>query len=324
MNIIQQLLARARISAAGFFVVLAMLPALVHSHGAPGAVIKARPDALPEVLSEVTVQVHVSVTAQIIVENDTEQVLAIEDANGRPFIRISNAGVYADKHAQAYYQVRAPTTGDRVPKEITESNDTLPARWIKVNEGASWGWFDPRIDGDNLEVPHEIEDAAQTARLSDWNIPVRYGDTETQISGGFFYEPLQIGRLVSRIVSGTQPTADVQIGIVQGPLPSLSVTNRGSDPVIVLDGDGHPRFRVGDGVYRSTASDNDNSQWVRIGGGHRHSWIEPRAAYSDRNPPAEVIRAGKPHKLQDWRISILVGETQHQVRGEVYWLPELE
>lgn len=314
-----------RHAAAGLALLMALTlvaPASVQAHGAPGAAVKARPDALPERLSDIRAQVHMTVTSQLVVENRGEDVLEVLDDNGRAFVRIGPDGVEVDTHAHAYYRVRAPTTGERLPERLQQADGPLAPRWQKVREAPSWGWFDARVDVDRIEVPDEVREAGESRRLAEWQIPVRYGGERTSIAGGFFFEPLQTGRFVARISGESEVLPDVRFGVAPGPIPSLYVHNESDSPLVILDGQERPWYRIGDGIAINVEREQGATSWVRIGGGNRHSWTEPRAAYPDRKPPHDVMHdAEDGAKLADWAVPFLIDGERHQLQGEVRWYP---
>lgn len=316
-----------RIAAAGLAFALSagVMPGVVLAHGGADVSIRTSVDALPDALAPIRVQVHQTVASQLVLENRGDTPIALLDDNGRAFARIGPAGVLVDKHAEAYYRVRAPTTGERLPGALREAEAPLPPKWVRVSAESSWGWFDPRVDKDGVEVPEAVKGSADPKVLSSWRIPVRYGETKAAITGKFHYQPLQVGRFVARIRGGAEVAPGVYFGVAQAPVPSMYVNNESGEPVVILDRDERPWFRVGGGVFRNVAREHGATEWVRIGGGQRHSWSESRAAYPKLRPPQAVIDANKGGvTLDEWRVPIEVAGKRHTVKGDILWYPDEE
>lgn len=297
----------------------------VFAHGAPGAVIKARVDTLPAALGHLAVQVHETVSTQVVIANDVAEPLTILDDQGQPFLRLQQDGVLANVHAPAYYATRQATKGDRMPEAVRDAQEqgrTLPVKWRRISARASWGWFDPRISTDDREAPHAVKDAGERARVGDWSLPVRYAGNAYLIRGGYYYEPLPRGSFESHITSDPQLAEGVVAGIAPGPSPALYVRNTATSTVTVLDGNGQPWYRIErDGAYRAIADAQAKTRWIRISGGGHHSWIDPRAGYAQRRLPSGMQRKEGGVRVKDWTVPLTIDGESAAVTGRVVWRP---
>ncbi|MFP1682756.1 hypothetical protein ACLD0W_09600 [Alloalcanivorax sp. C16-1] len=296
-----------------------LLAGAAGAHGPEAKAVKARLDPLPAALAGVDAQVQTTVAPQLVVANDSDRTLEILDGEGRAFLRIDRGGVLADLASPAWYRGQTAARGVPLPDGVAQ--DAAP-RWAKVNDRPHWGWFDPRLRTDGVAVPHDLEHAGRPARLADWRVPVRRAGEASALAGSFRYEPLPPGRFLSRLTSDPVLTERVTVTLAPGTVPALHLHNQGEKPVVVADARGRPWLRVGPGgSFLNAAPEAAEAKWVKVAGGPRYTWTEPRAAYAERWPSAAVLDAGERARVSTWTLPVTVGDTPVAVTGEVLWVP---
>ena len=296
-----------------------MLIGAAGAHGPEAKAVKARLDPLPAALAGVEAQVQTTVAPQLVVANDSDRTLEILDREGRAFLRIDRGGVLADLASPAWYRGQTAARGVPLPDGVAQ--DAAP-RWARVSERPHWGWFDPRLRTDEVAVPHDLEHAGRPARLADWRVPVRRAGQASALAGAFRYEPLPPGRFLSRLTSDPALAEGVTVTLAPGTVPALHLHNQGKTPVLVADARGRPWLRVGPGgSFLNAAPEADAPRWVKVAGGPRYTWTEPRAAYGERWPSAAVLDAGQRARVSTWRLPVTVGDKPVAVTGEVLWVP---
>ena len=309
----------ARLAAWLLGAVLVTAPALAPAHGPEAKAVKARLDPLSETLSGINAQVQTTVAPQLVVANDSPRTLEIFDKDGRVFLRINEQGVLADLASPAWYRSQTAARGVPIPEGA--SQDAEP-RWALVHKEPNWGWFDPRLRTDDVEVPHDMEHAGKPGAISKWSIPVRFDGKESNLAGEFRYEPLPPGSFQSRLTSDPEPVEGVTVGLAPGTVPAVHIHNQSGKPVVVADADGRPYLRVGPGgSFVNANRDQGEPNWVKVAGGSRYTWTEPRATYGDLRPPEKVARAGRRAQVATWSLPVTVDGKPVAVSGGVDWLP---
>ena len=104
-----------------------------------------------------TMKLVLSVTAELVVDNRTTELLEVLDDAGNPFMRIGPSGVEGDFNSPIWLAVNAPSG---VPDQTTLP--TGPPRWQHVSTDPTWGWFD-----------HRMHPAGTIAGA--WEVPMRLG-----------------------------------------------------------------------------------------------------------------------------------------------------
>ncbi len=270
------------------------------------------------------VQVAAGVAAQLVADNPTDQVLEVLGDSGRPFLRLSRAGVQ----------------GDLASPDLLASDDPAGAggagspvpRWALLSRGSSWGWFDHRLHPADLPAPR---DRTRTARLAAWTVPLRYGGSPVTLSGEVRFVPLR-GTLQ---VSVDPPPDGVQAQVLQGRLPGLLMTAAEGSDVVVLGSDGEPFLELGRSsrvnVRSRTHVEDQQARGQDVEPaaaapvyqplpGPSHSWLDPRLAYAPAAPPDDVVRAGRTAVLSRWEVPVVVGGVRQALTGEVRWVPSAD
>ena len=292
-------------------------------------------DPLPAALDGVVVQVHETLAPQLVIENRTVRTLEILDDKGRPFIRISPAGVEGDHNAPAWF-----ITFSKAPIPVPESAQQAdaPARWLTVRSDPTWGWFDPRVHPGDTAGDHHVAGPVKpkaAAPRTRFEIPMRIEGKPVSITGRFVPKPVLPGRYEARLNLQTPLPAGVSLTVVQGNPPALMLRNTGATAVTVLGMSDEPYLRLGPGGVEANAASNtwrlygrgrvvavsatDSAQWQKLSPQPLYTWIEPRAEVDLSRPPP---KSSKRIPAQSWRIALLIGDQRHVVEGHTDWIPD--
>jgi hypothetical protein len=271
---------------------------------------------------------------QLVLENNSGRVLEIFDEDGRPFVRIRDAGVEADFAAGAWYRSVSPG-GAAIPAAARAPD--AAADWRAVRALPSWGWFDPRIARERAGAPAT---SGEARALGAWAIPARLGAQAIAIRGQFLYQPRPAGVFAARLTSAAELAPQVRVTLSPGRPPALLLENTGAQPVTVLGAGGEPFLRVSaDGVEANLASPTWQDlgryrglvetggaigagapRWQRVSLAPRYSWLEPRAhlpAVGPAAPRPDNTRA----KVMGWQVPLELGVRRLAIQGVVEWVP---
>ena len=271
--------------------------------------------ALPD---GVVVQVVASIVPQFVARNPTTTVLEVVGESGRPFLRISRAGVLADVGARDWMASNSPAGA-------TSAADG-PVRWVRVERGDSWGWFDHRLHPAGLTV-----EGTEQRTLADWGVELRYGAAEHDVRGRIEQRPV----LGTFVVEADPAPAGLTVQPLQGRLPGLFLTI-GTDEVTVLGTDDRPFliFRGGavladptspswsaDQQARGSLRPGRGPGLVQLAAGRSHAWLDPRLSYPELLPPEAVLDAAEPAVVHRWEVPLRVGGEPAALTGVVRWVP---
>ena len=249
---------------------------------------------------------------QMIVSNRTGQTLEVLDAHGAPVIRIGPDRTLVNASATAYYSEHP--IGDH-----SNAPEPKSTRWVVASREPSWGWFDPRIQ------------IGETERPAKWHIDMRLGASPVVVSGRFRARPVANGYSMPAIETPRELAPNVDVTIILGVVPAVTIENRGQEPVTVIGAQGEPFLRIGsDGVFANATSptwmqsgrapqtaspvslSNDHTvRWTKMSPGSRYTWLEWRARCSDERRERTPMR---------WEIPLLIGGQTIAVKGETRWI----
>lgn len=288
---------------------LCCLAAPVQAHEGQGAKLEAVLDPAGRLPAGIEVRLVETLAPQMLVVNRTGRVLEVLDGRGTPVIRIGPDATWVNAAAPAYYAERP--VRDRAAGE---------PRWVLARRDRSWGWFDPRIQADS-----GVEGAG-------WRIDMLLDGRRITVSGRFRARPAPQGFWRPVLLTAPEAAPGVELAIVPGPVPAITLDNGGAEPVTVIGRRGEPFLRIGpDGVFANALSptwlqsgrapetasptlpgrDRQAVRWTRIAAGSRYTWLEGRARCGDdcsrRAPTA-------------WRIPLLIGRKPVVARGETAWI----
>lgn len=294
----------------------------------------------PSELEGVTVQVQDTQGPQLVVENTTDETLKIYNARDVPFLRIGPGGVEANRKSKTFYETYGPE-GTLVPEKArktpVEEARSSPD-WAKVSERSSWGWFDHRLETEDVEVPEEISQAEEAANFGNWEVPVSLGETDTALEGSYRYEPSPEGTYVASLTSEPDPPeVETQLSQGYGGATALLLRNEGEDPVTVLDAEGEPAIEIGPDRIRvnvkspvgreanraasagttdttsgyGQSSGDGEPQWETVAGGSSFTWQDPRLRSPD----------GDSKDTTRWEIPLEYSGERSSIEGVIEWKP---
>lgn len=296
-------------------------------------------DAVEPALPGVRVDVVVTAAAQVVVTNETPTVLEVVAEGGEGFLRISGTGVEANVASPDWYRSATPEADGRIPASAAPG---APPSWVLVSGGTSWGWFDHRLHraGAERPPPRPAGGGARpgVVRLESWVVPMRYGSQDVAVRGHreFVRPPGAFRASLSAEVAG------VRAGVVDGPVPAVSLAVPPGRTVVVFGEGGEPMARVGAGgpeanlaspTWRLTAASRgaapdgpigaaEPPRWQSLGAGSTLTWLEPRARYPEPVPPRRVVRRGRREVVLRWSVPISVDERPTELAGTTEWVPE--
>ena len=282
----------------------------------------------PPLASQVVLQVQAGIATQLVADNPTATVLEVIGTAGRPFLRMSSAGVFADVANEEFFTTANPTGA-----APTGAGDKGPPRWVQISRGTSWGWYDHRLHPDEVGAPADDD---RPARLADFEVPFRYGATPVAVRGTVDFRPL----LGAFLVSADPAPQGLQVQALPGRLPALFLSAPSGVPVTVLGRDGEPFLRMTDaGVEVNTHSrthvedrqargelagpPSPTPAFVLVApGASSYTWLDARLRYPEDLPPPDVLRAGEPTVVQEWDVPVEIAGDPAALGGDVTWVPE--
>ncbi|MBQ0714471.1 MAG: hypothetical protein KBT61_02630 [Paraperlucidibaca sp.] len=289
-------------------VLTSLISSTAWSHAAHNEDRRASIDPLPNALKGVTVQLVETLGAQLVIDNKTAKPLVILANDGKPFLRVSSAGVDANVRHQTWLDSYLP---GGLPHRKTIDGEGDKADWRMVRKTSHWGWFDERLKVEN-------------AKGDSWRIPVRYGDVDAVISGKFV-AALANGLWQSSWQSAPKLPKGVSILLIPGQPFGLMLSNSSRQTVEVLDDQKQPFLRLNakgtfanthSALWQKTAVQSSLRQaqaqaWQKISATPRYTWVEPRTL------PA----AGASTKaVQRWNITLLIDGKATVLNGQSRWV----
>lgn len=304
-----------------------LLAAPAHAHEADPRIVTVVDEIAPALPEGVVVQAEAGISAQLVAQNPTATVLEVLGTGDRPFLRISRAGVLADVASPDFFTTSNPNGA------APESATTAAPRWVRISAGDSWGWYDHRLHPEALPAP---ADSRRVARLADFTVPLRLGETATSVRGHVEFRPL----LGAFSVTARPGPAGVTVQALPGRLPGLFVSNPQRTPLTVLGRDGEPfvRFsargvevnersrthvedRAARGLDAGTPGPDPLFRLVTPGG-TSYTWLDARLRYPQDLPPDPVLRASTPTVVQDWTVPVQLAGAEAAFSGQITWVPE--
>jgi hypothetical protein len=294
--------------------ILCLTAAPIHAHEEHRSNLDVVLDSVKPQPARLEVRIVDTLAPQMLITNRTGQTLEILDARGTPVIRIGPDRTWVNASAPAYYSEHPMSDH---PSDAAASKDP---RWVVASHEPSWGWFDPRIQTGAADKP---------AR---WHINMRLGEQPVVVSGQFRARPESHGYWMPAVLTPHEIAPRVEVAIIPGVVPAVTIENGGHEPVTVIGARGEPFLRIGaDGVFANALSptwmqsgrapqttspialSNGNSaiRWTKISSGSRYTWLEWRARCDDNR------RERTPMK---WEIPVLIGGKSIPVLGQTRWV----
>jgi len=294
--------------------ILCLIAAPLHAHEEHRSNLDVVLDSVKPQPARLEVRIVDTLAPQMLVTNRTGQTLEILDGRGIPVIRIGPDRSWVNASAPAYYSEHPMS--DR-PSDAAASKNP---RWVIASHEPSWGWFDPRIQTGAADKP------------APWHINMRLGEQPVVVSGQFRARPVSHGYWMPAVLTPHEIAPRVEVAIIPGVVPAVTIENGGREPVTVIGARGEQFLRIGaDGVFANALSptwmqsgrapqttspialSNGSSamRWTKISSGSRYTWLEWRA----RCPDDRLERT--PMK---WEVPLLIDGKSVAVRGQTRWV----
>lgn len=288
-------------------------PATAHGGIVPQPVVEDLPDGLPGLQAEGLV----AYSPRIRVTNDGPEPLTVVDESGRPWLRISDEGVFADRSVRQWSE-SLDSSGRGV-----DPDPSMASAWTRVSALPTWEWFDTEL------LPRTGEEA------HDWSIPVVVDGEFDEIRGVLRESDLE-GRWATDLLDDGRVGA-ARLTAVSGPVPVFVVQRLDAEEVVVLGRFGEPVLRLteaGFEVNRASPTWNDHARldpnspigdvvedpdaepvWeMQLEDAPTATWLDTRAASPDvvpGNRDAAEIRAD---------IPVMVDGERHEVEVRTSWV----
>ena len=294
--------------------ILCLVATPLHAHEEHRSNLDVVLDRVSPQPARLEVRIVDTLAPQMLVTNRTGQTLEILDGRGIPVIRIGPELTWVNASAPAYYSEHPMS--DR-PSDAAASKNP---RWVVASHEPSWGWFDPRIQTGAADKP---------AR---WHIDMRLGAQPVVVSGQFRARAVSHGYWMPAVLTHHEVAPRVEVAIIPGVVPAVTIENGGREPVTVIGGRGEPFLRIGaDGVFANANSptwmqsgrapqttspialskDPSAVRWTKISSGSRYTWLEWRARCPGDRPERTPMK---------WKIPMVIGGKPVPVVGETRWI----
>jgi hypothetical protein len=273
-------------------------------------------DGVTPAVDGLHVEVATSVTTQLVVANDTPDVLEVLDDRGQAFVRIGPEGVDANLAAPAWYVTNQPFGGSVPPGAGPDE----PARWARVSADRSWGWFDHRLH------PTAITGVLGEDERPTFVVPMRLGGRDVTVRG-HLEARTTILRFSATLRAVPDPGSGLIVQLLDGRAPGLFVRYAGAGEAVVEGAEGEPFLRLGpDGAevnrrsptwrYSAQARGEDlagvvtdagaEPEWAVVTSSPSYGWLDPRAL---------IEEAGETTVTLDWVVPVDVAGARVEIAG---------
>ena len=303
---------RRAAAAAALAIVLVAGPGAAGAHEVDPLVRTVIDQVEPEVPG-LRIEVATSVTTQLVVANDTGEVLEVLDEEGRPFLRIGPDGVEADVAAAAWFLSNQPFGG------TAPEGTGGPARWARVSAERSWGWFDHRLHPSAVAVPGEDGHPAFEVRM-------RLGGRPLLVRGHLERRAV-VPRFSAALRAVPDPDTGLEVQLLDGRAPGLFARYVGAGEAVVEGAEGEPFLRLrptgvevnrhsptwrysaqakGEELPEAAADPSAAPDWSLVASSPAYAWLDPRALIAD---------VGDEDITHDWLVPIVVDGRRVEVAG---------
>lgn len=305
---------RLLLAAAAALLLTSALAVPAGAHG--GIVPQPRVTGLPD-LPGLEARGLVAYAPRIEVTNPGPDPLTVVDETGRPWLEVSQDGVFADLSVRAWYEsLDSSGRGTDPPADA-------PSGWTQVSTLPTWQWFDTVL------LPRAADEE------HDWSIPVVVDGQFTEISGVLEESDLEGRWSTDLLTDGSVGPA--QLTVVSGPVPVFVVQRLEAEEVVVLGREGEPLLRLtaaGFEVNRASPTWNDHARldpdspvgdvvedpagepvWqMQLDGAPTATWLDVRAGSPD------VVPASRSATLVTAEIPVVVDGERYDVPVETTWV----
>jgi hypothetical protein len=261
------------------------------------------------------IEVATSVTTQLVVANDTGEVLDVLDADGQPFVRIGPDGVDANLAAPAWYLSNQPFGGSVPPGAGPEE----PPRWARVSSDRTWGWFDHRLHPTAVSAPGD-------GTTPSFEVPMRLGGRDLVVRG-HLERRTTVQRFTAALRAVPDASSGLQVQLLEGRAPGLFVRYLGSGEAVVEGAEGEPFLRLrptgaevnvrsptyvhaaqarGEDLAPASADPSAPPEWSSVGPSPSYAWLDPRAL---------IAEPGEEDVTLDWAVPVDVDGRRVEIGG---------
>ncbi|MGH2793147.1 MAG: hypothetical protein ACRDKG_02480 [Actinomycetota bacterium] len=271
---------------------------------APGS--RLRIDRIEPAFPELEIRVRNVLAPTILVNNDTAETFEAVGSDGQPFLRLRDGGVEANVASPDWYRSESPTASGWIAP--TARAGAKP-RWVRIASGDEWAWFEHRIG------------APGPAGETPWTIPARIGGRAIVIHGSWFRT--QVRGSFRTLLDGVRPAVDegIEVRILQGTQPAIFVNNATGKVLEIPGRRGEPFLRIGPAGAEQA---DPAGAYASLGTAPRWAWVEPRAGWSDEDPPENALRSTTTVVLGTWAIPASLDGSPIEIYGRVEWVPVAE
>jgi len=291
-------------------------PASAHGNEVPQrAAITQAPD-----LPGLEVEVLQSIAPVIQLTNTTQRVVTVLDDTGAPFVRVARDRAEMNRASPFAHRSLDPLGRGSGPRGAG------PPEWVVVGGSGVWRWFDPRARLDPGE------------RSRGWSIVLEVDDRRLKVEGRTEEVGLH-GHLTASLSGVTPAVPDLEVRVLDGPVPALFVRYPGSSTLGFAGLSGEPFLRIGpDGVWANKRSPTwymsgaqviqdvppeadpyADPAFERVSPQPVWTWLEYRARLPE--PDAGYDLGDRPRVVLRWSTPGSVDDAPLAIAGEVRWEP---
>ncbi len=128
---------------------------------------------------------------RLLLTNRSGQDVLIEGYQGEPYARVLADGtVQVNRNSEATYLNEERLGQVEIPEGVDPKADP---EWATVSRTGRFEWHDHRFHWMAEGTPPIVEDESKLTKVTDWEIPIRIGDTPGAIAGTLWWTPQDDG-----------------------------------------------------------------------------------------------------------------------------------
>ncbi len=320
---------RTALAVAAVFVAASLLvPSSAAAHSNP-SLFNRIAGVHPELPPGVELSIFEGDTSELVLVNPFPEPIAVLDADGRPYIRVSSEGVFGDVGSPYL----AATDGVVAHASPAAPGCCGPGRWMRLSDKNGWSWAEPRLDAPIGRNPaggsRGLADLQQGQPLATWEIGLAQGDRQFTVSGTLERRPPgRLRSVVDALPDGLTAT------VIESRVPQIQLTARPGTVVEVIGGDRRPFIRMTPqgNMGRTASADYRNHmraiglpaptgpEWVSTvdAGSAKVTWADFRLMVTGEPP---VTSGTEPVVVKRWQVPVTVDGKPGEISGTTSWEP---
>ncbi|HEX4917811.1 MAG TPA: hypothetical protein VFV43_07940 [Limnobacter sp.] len=237
--------------------------------------------------------------------NGKHNILVYGEDEKRPFLRLQGKTVQVDVHSAGWHRAQQPG-GGAIPPALKENPNMTP-NWVTLDESAAIGWYDPRLQQEDLasfNLKVNIDGKARTIEVARIETPDIQGFWRPEISSELEHPAF------SAMVPGLSGNALMLIRTGQG---AIAVLDDQGQAFLRLDSEGvwvnHKHPWSGDlGLFYAP---EPNEDWVRVSTGTAVTYRDPRLKKTPKNRK----------QVSTWQVPLVIleGQSTLEIKGITRW-----